>query len=193
MEKSTNQKWHPVYECGVGKFNTAGGHIVDLHNPKPETISIHDIASALSKICRFGGQTSNFYSVAQHSVLVCKLAPESLKKAALMHDATEAYLGDVIKPLKNVLGSVYENLESSFMLAICQKFNISPLEFPLIKQYDIEMLYREHDALQRGMILDWKVFVKSAYGGSKPFWEPEYARAMFLTEFQLVFNQEVKA
>jgi 5'-deoxynucleotidase YfbR-like HD superfamily hydrolase len=75
-------------------------------NPKPEDVRIEDIAHALSNICRFSGHTRKFYSVAQHSVLVCRaLAGESalLQRWGLMHDAAEAYINDLIRPLKHTM------------------------------------------------------------------------------------------
>lgn len=78
-----------------------------LHFPllKPEYFhfNILDIAHALSQLCRFTGHTSSFYSVAQHSVMVASLVPADQALAALMHDAAEAYLGDVSSPLKALL------------------------------------------------------------------------------------------
>ena len=82
--KQTHHNVHAVYD---GLFNTASGGTISLIEPLLETITIGDIACGLSKVCRFGGQIKDFYSVAQHSVLVCMLAPDDLKFEALMHDA----------------------------------------------------------------------------------------------------------
>jgi hypothetical protein len=79
---------------------------ISLACPDPELISIEDIASALSKICRYGAQ-GRWYSVAAHSVATARVARhfklEGLPLAALMHDAAEAYLGDSIGPLRRFL------------------------------------------------------------------------------------------
>ena len=68
--------------------------------PRIDKVAIEDIAHGLAFQCRFNGQTCDFYSVAQHSLIVADLVPESHRLAALLHDAAEAYLGDMVKPLK---------------------------------------------------------------------------------------------
>lgn len=75
-------------------------------DPRPSEFRIEDIAGPLSRICRFGGRCSPFYSVAEHSLLVMRIVEEAhpdIALQALLHDAAEAYLGDVISPLKEWL------------------------------------------------------------------------------------------
>lgn len=83
---------------------TYSGVVIDPLRPSISKIKIYDIAHHLSNICRFGGAPKKFYSVAQHSVLCCALLPLRSSPihhlAALLHDAAEAYLGDIITPLK---------------------------------------------------------------------------------------------
>lgn len=78
------------------------GRYFDLTDPDPELVSIDDIAPALARLCRFTGHGA-FYSVAEHSVRVSYLVPPQLALWGLMHDAAEAYLGDVSAPLKSLL------------------------------------------------------------------------------------------
>lgn len=141
--------------CNDGVFNTANGKVIDLNNPTFDMMDIKDIANSLSKMCRFGGHVSHFYSVAQHSVLVCFLMREgegNYALEALLHDASEAYLGDVIKPLKVILGSSYKVLETRFENVIAEKYDLmmSPEVEKLIKKYDMQALELEHEAFRKG-------------------------------------------
>lgn len=146
-----NSELQDVHRVHEGKFNTASGLKMDLNNPRPDLITLSDISIGLANTCRFGGQLPNcrYYSVAQHSVLVALMAPKHLRMAALFHDAPEAYLGDVIKPLKVMLGKKYEELEADFEAAIAQKFGISPLDFEEVKPYDKQALEVEFEWLFR--------------------------------------------
>lgn len=74
---------------------------VDLENLSTEDIHVEDIATALSNICRFTGHIREFYSVAQHATMVAELVAPPLRFAALHHDDSEAYLGDVSRHLKH--------------------------------------------------------------------------------------------
>ncbi len=107
---------------------TASGRRISITDPQPEDICIHDIAHALANICRFGGHTKRFYSVAQHSIMVSDEVDNQHALQGLLHDATEAYLGDVVGPLKRVLPD-YLALEKKWRGAICEAFHIS-VEIP---------------------------------------------------------------
>jgi len=116
---------------------------IDLMNLDIDKIHIDHIATALSNICRFNGMIKNFYSVAQHSCFCVDLAysegetdPEFLL-SVLLHDASEAYTGDIIKPIKIVLGDKFKIIEDSVSNAISKKFNINLEEnHNKIKIYD---------------------------------------------------------
>lgn len=106
-------------------INSAGGRKVDLRNPDPDAIDIIDIAHALSMICRFNGHVDKFYSVAEHCVVTSHLVPQEglLPLWALLHDAAEAYLGDVTSPLKALLPD-YQSIEENFENILMKKFGI---------------------------------------------------------------------
>lgn len=94
-----------------------------LLNPTVDSIDIIDIAHALSMICRFGGHSKIFYSVAQHSLMVESLVPPEIKLEALLHDATEAYYGDMVRPLK-VAMPAYRAIENNLHEVIAKKFGL---------------------------------------------------------------------
>lgn len=108
----------------------------------PRDFDITDIAQALSNICRFTGHLPRFYSVAQHSVIASQIVPEHLAFEALMHDAHEAYVGDVNSPLKALLQD-YKAIETRVEQALRTQFKL-PLEMsPAVKHADMVMLGTE--------------------------------------------------
>jgi uncharacterized protein len=112
-------------------IDTASGRRLDLDNPSPEDIRIEDVAGGLSKVCRFGAQPLEYYSVAQHALLVWRLVVEArypqLALAALHHDSHEAYVCDIPKPLKNKIAAIndaYEAVCDELDLVIAEAFGI---------------------------------------------------------------------
>jgi hypothetical protein len=136
-------------------LGTNSGKVIHLDVTDPEQITLDDIATGLSNVCRFNGQIKQFYSVAQHSMYVASLVPDRWKLQALMHDATEAYICDVPTPLKRELGEAYSKYEREIARAIGIKFNLE-LEHlaDVVKQADRIMLVTEHHELQ-AQPADW--------------------------------------
>lgn len=115
-------------------------------DPRPADILIDDIAHALSMQCRFAGHSSRFYSVAEHSVHVSRLVPPEYQLAGLLHDATEAYLHDLTRPLKQMMPE-YRLLEDRNWFVIAAKFD---LDFDLpacVKEADATMVFVERRQL----------------------------------------------
>lgn len=139
-------------------LETFSGLFYEFLDPKPEQIDIGDIAFALSNKARFSGHTL-FYSVAEHSVAVAKRLPKRLQLAGLLHDAAEAYLGDVPSPLKACLPD-FKKIEAINERAIFKKFNIELLltDWALIKQADLQALYNEAKVLVPSQGRDWSMF-----------------------------------
>lgn len=90
---------------------------------QPADIDIEEIAHSISNICRFGGHCRTFYSVAQHSVLVSECVSAPNKRVALLHDATEAYIGDMVRPLKVCLPEFAE-IELGVWRAVASSFDL---------------------------------------------------------------------
>lgn len=105
---------------------TYTGRRFPLATPLPGDVNRYDLAHALANLCRFGGHC-RFFSVAQHCVQVAELVEPEQRLAALLHDAHEAYLGDVVRPLKKMLGPEYADLASGCDAAICDHFRLDRL------------------------------------------------------------------
>jgi hypothetical protein len=99
------------------------GATLDFRNPRSSDFTIDDIAHGLSNICRYAGQCNYFYSVAEHSLFVSEMAAPTLKLVALMHDAAEAFVGDVSAPLKQLLPE-YRRIEATVQGAILARFGL---------------------------------------------------------------------
>ncbi len=114
-------------------------------DPDPDSIVIEDIAHALSLQCRFTGHVRTFYSVGEHSVRLSLIVPMADRLWGLMHDASEAYMVDLARPIKrhSELGTIYKQIEAGLMRAICQRFGLPPQEPASIEQADRTMLVTE--------------------------------------------------
>ncbi|WP_127958025.1 HD family hydrolase [Serratia microhaemolytica] len=123
-------------------INTFTGKQFCYAKPAVENICIEDIAQALSHECRFAGHLPEFYSVAQHSVLVSKIVRPELALEALLHDAHEAYCKDIPSPLKHMLPD-YQYIESSIDSIIRYRFNLPASCSPAIKYADLVILATE--------------------------------------------------
>ena len=130
-------------------IRTFTGIYMNVFEPTLEMICIEDIAHALSNQCRFSGHLPDFYSVAQHSIAMSNLMHESHKLAALLHDASEAYLLDIPSPIKKGLSN-YKEIEDRLMTLIAEKFGF---DYPLhekLKEVDDYMLQWEWNRLMLG-------------------------------------------
>lgn len=154
-------------------------------DPKPEDIDIRDIAHALAMTCRYGGHSKVFYSVAQHSVLVAGKATPKDALRALMHDAPEAYCGDLVRPIKkHPEMAVFEWVEETIERAICAKFDLPfPLMTAEIKRLDNRILLDEREAVMTATDHDWAVTGEPLGVTIEP-WGPELAREKFLNAFE---------
>ena len=167
-------------ECWMQTYT--GGVFYPL-DPDPGSIRVEDIAGALSKTCRFNGHCLRFYSVAEHCLHIAERAPDHLKLTALLHDASEAYLGDVIRPLKPRLTN-YAEIEDRLMTIIAKKFRF-PWPSEEIKKLDTAILGDE-----RQQIMAKTDIAAAAWGNPLPplgvtiaCWSPAEANQRFLDAF----------
>ena len=137
-------------------LTTYSGTDVNVVNPNPDSLKIIDIAHALSNICRYGGHSKVFYSVADHCVNMYEHFMDRGQYVnayiALMHDATEAYLCDIPRPIKPFIVG-YKELEDNLAKAIYKKFNV-PAMTEAVEVIDYHIIYNEVMRVNN-IIPDW--------------------------------------
>jgi len=167
---------------------TATGGQFSLSNPQPEQVVLADIAFALSKQCRFNGHCSAFYSVAEHCVLMTRFAERNGATVdellhILLHDATEAYVGDMVAPLKNIMPD-FRALEARVWDTIIDRFDLTTEQNVSVRTLDLRMLAREKEVLLPENTPDW-----ACLEGHPPLpislymWTPRDAAREFIQTF----------
>jgi uncharacterized protein len=171
------------FEENTAWIQTYSGRRFNPTNPNPGAIVIQDIAHSLSMQCRFTGHCHQFYSVAQHSVLVSHVCNFEDALWGLLHDASEAYLIDIPRPLKKsgYMGA-YIEFEHQMQKAICKRFGLPEKEPPSVKRADTVLLATEARDLMQPLHPDWRQPVEPL-----PFkieaWSPQQAKDNFLKRF----------
>lgn len=154
------------------KIRLRSGIYMDPLNPKIDDINIEDIAHGLSFQCRFGGHTKTFYPISEHCIWVLLHCPPDLQLAALLHDASEAYLLDIPSPVKSRIPG-YKEAEDNLMKLIAEKFQFQyPLD-PIVKDEDMKALQWE-----------WNKFVIGD-GGYMGTYQPGTSKDAFLAYFNV--------
>ncbi len=125
-------------------IHTFSGIAFDLLNPQPEMILLEDIIHSLSLINRFNGAARFPYSVAQHSLYVAGLLPDEFKLHGLLHDAPEAYVGDMVSPLKKIM-SQYKEVEANISRVVANVFGLSYPAPAEVKKADLAVLSAERE------------------------------------------------
>ncbi len=160
---------------------------------RAEEIDIHDIAHALSMQCRYAGHCVRFYSVAEHSVLVARYLMARryrdrgvTARTGLMHDATEAYLVDVPRPVKRFLAG-YKEAESNVWAAVAARFDL-PVDMPkAVHDADNRILWDEQAQNMRPCKAKWSG-IPDPLGIELKFWSPVEAEVMFMATFHQLFS-----
>jgi uncharacterized protein len=159
------------------------GEYFDFCAPQDAVFGIEDIAHGLSMVCRFAGHTSRFYSVAEHCVHASRHVAPEFAFEALMHDAAEAFIGDVTKPLKDLLPD-YRALEGRIETAVLGRFGLTLPMSDAVHEVDMAMLVTEQHQLMRNRD-DWQYARgRSPLNLELPCWTPEQAKAEFLVRFK---------
>lgn len=157
-------------------------------DPREEEIAIIDIAHSLSMQCRYAGHCLEYYSVAEHCCLIHDAIEPEHKKQALMHDASEAYLVDLPRPVKNDMPQ-YKGIETKLEAVIFKKFGIPYPFHPRVKDFDTMILVAEKD---QNMVqgLEWNTNSLPALDVTLKFWSPKEAKFEFLSRFNSLFGEE---
>lgn len=158
-------------------------------SPMPDDIVIDDIAHALAMICRYAGHTSTFYSVAEHSVIVSLHVPAEYAREALLHDASEAYIGDVSRPLKHhPVMSEYRRVEAELTCAIFERFGIKSTD---ASRAEIDRVDNQipHDEIAKLMADPSMFSVRAGLGTSIAAMPPRHARHVFAQRFVELFPE----
>jgi hypothetical protein len=141
-------------ECLIGTLQGK----TDICNLQPEDIDIADICRTLGNQCRFNGRGNRFFSVAQHSLIVCEILSHDIKDSpdiilgGLCHDFAEAFTGDFIRPMKQHVPWI-KDLEVKIMLDIADKYDVGDYDHFLVKCADEIALY--HEATSLGFDVSW--------------------------------------
>lgn len=162
-------------------IQTAGRNYVDLADPDPDQIDIEDIAHGLANICRWVGHTRQFYSVAEHSLLCCDCADPEHALEALLHDAAEAYVGDVSTPLKAMLGPIYTDIEQRIDRVIRAKYGLPERETLVVRCIDKSVMTLELQDIMH--VTTTCQNVPRPRTGSVRYYPPEIAKRAFLSRF----------
>lgn len=171
-------------------IQTFSGKHFHMFRPAMEEICIEDIAHALSNICRYAGHAQCFYSVAEHSIMVSRLVDPELAMWGLLHDAPEAYIGDIPAPIKKWLPE-FQALDDSAMELIAKKFELDGVTIPSkVKEADRFALVHEMHGLLNPPPISWK-----EAGIDRPSkiclvrcYSPEDAFDRFLYRFQEIIS-----
>jgi hypothetical protein len=148
-------------------------------DPHPNDVDRLDIAHALSLLCRYNGHVQRFYSVAEHCVLMSEAVAPEYALWALLHDATEAYVGDMIRPLKRSMPD-YVAAEDRVMFAIAAKFGLTGPMPAEVKDADNRVLLTERASLMPSNGHAWAVDGLAPLPVTIHAWPPHVAEARYL-------------
>lgn len=182
---------------------TASGLEFNTQTPNIKDINIKDIGISLGNLCRYGGHTFRFYSVAEHSCLLFDFATKNFSKEiavhALLHDTAEAYIGDIITPLKNKIFIKdindklipIKDLEEQILKLIFKKlnFNYSSQIENIVKEIDLRIVLDESAQALNPKPTNWPIHKNPKYtplNVTLNFWKPKEATKQFEKRLEII-------
>jgi 5'-deoxynucleotidase YfbR-like HD superfamily hydrolase len=172
-------------------MQTYSGRMFWPMDPRASDVHIEDIAHALSQQCRYAGHSDRFYSVAEHCVLVSRSVRSAHNLWGLLHDASEAYLVDIPRPLKPYLTN-YADIEGRVMAAICERFGLLESMPDEVRSADERICNDERDALLKPPPMPWAID-PNPIGVTIRGLPPTEAKAEFLEEFNRLMEKRSAA
>lgn len=172
------------------------GRRVDPWNLTVQDVDIQSVAHSLALLCRFGGHSNKFYSVAQHCVRVAATVPKEYRLEGLLHDATEAYIQDVVRPVKHRLFK-YKELENHVWQQFSFKYGLPSEMSDIVKKADNALLKSEIRQFVNNPGRDIELAhpfwndVEEVDEASRT-WTPEEAEAMYLMTYADAVAQRVE-
>jgi len=166
-------------------IQTYTGKVFDLAEPKEEMVDIVDIAHALSQMCRFTGHSDKPYSVSEHCCHCRDIAAEPFRLEALLHDAPEAYYGDLNRPMKRLLGVNAKAHMDNIDRVVRSALGLLPLLPPEVREIDNRLLMTEKVCLLKNTI-KWPDIAEPYPAGFAIIkcWSPHRAECEFLARIE---------
>ena len=168
----------------VGAIVTVTDDVFDIAAPSAEQVDVDVVAHSLALQCRFNGHIPGFYSVAEHSVRVSRWLeahdePVAIQQAGLWHDGAEAYIGDMVRPMKQMepLGSAYLEVEDGVAEALSHVVGVDLVNLPDIVKAADKAVY------------EWEV--QNIRSGHLSGWGWSFAREAFLRRHEMLFDETI--
>lgn len=183
----------PVKEISWNWMETFSGTKFNLVDIDPASFTLADIARSLSMSCRYKGHVHTFYSVAEHCVLLARHAIDQGKNwqevlTVLLHDAAEAYIGDMVRPAKDQMPQ-FKDLESRIDAALAVRYNLIYPFPPFLKEWDFRILIDEQFQAMIPSENDWGFGDAPPMGIKLQFWEQSVAEQEFIQLFAFIQRQ----
>jgi hypothetical protein len=133
----------------------SGGQFWPLE-PRVEDVHITDIAHAIGKLCRFSGHLKCFYSVAEHSIRVSRFVPAEYALWGLLHDAAEAFISDIPRPVKRNIGPTIGEVEERILRVVAARFGLPwPMSACVVYADNVLLSTEARDLFVGGPVVGW--------------------------------------